>query len=340
MKSHLVRGVGERRLGFTLVELLVVIAIIGVLVALLLPAVQFAREAARRSQCQNNLKQVGIAAHLHHDTMRRLPQGYMGALDSDPNRHFANYLSTPVAQWHGLFPYLLPYMEQEHLRTGMTDLEFDVEKLDTKQWWGTSLTWDKALWNIPTLICPSTNAYANNTGVTAALYPYRNSPTSGTFQLVYFLPQGSPNLLGRTNYLGSSGRLGDLVGFELYQGVFTRRSQNNFGGISDGTSNCFFFGETTGGKQSQYGTVKFGHSWMGTGVMATAWGIDPVSAGTNGEGKLTSKYFWYKYGSEHPGIVQFTMTDGAVKSVSENMNFTAYIRLSGIRDNRVAQLEN
>lgn len=94
----------QRKLrGFTLVELLVVIAIIGILVALLLPAVQAAREAARRVQCSNNLRQMGIALHNYHDTRRSFPSGM-----SWPNRMF----------WSGQ---LLPYIEQTSLH-GMVDL--------------------------------------------------------------------------------------------------------------------------------------------------------------------------------------------------------------------------
>src|SRR6187455_241353 len=89
------------RTGFTLVELLVVIAIIGILVALLLPAVQSAREAGRRSQCQNNLKQIGLAIHNFHDTKNHLPSS-------------TRPLSGGTVR-HGVFVYLLPFIEQKGL---------------------------------------------------------------------------------------------------------------------------------------------------------------------------------------------------------------------------------
>src|SRR5688572_8489446 len=90
------------RRGFTLVELLVVIAIIGVLVALLLPAIQAAREAARASQCRNHLKQVGLALHQYHDTMGRLPPGWVA---NQPE-------GVPGWGWSAA---LLPYLEQGNL---------------------------------------------------------------------------------------------------------------------------------------------------------------------------------------------------------------------------------
>ena len=98
--------------GFTLVELLVVIAIIGILVALLMPAVQFARESARRAACANNMRQIGQALHLHHDSMKHLPPG---ALDSATLNDAYRRYNVPAGVEHGWAIFLMPYMEQIQL---------------------------------------------------------------------------------------------------------------------------------------------------------------------------------------------------------------------------------
>ena len=107
----------SRRKGFTLVELLVVIAIIGILVALLLPAVQAAREAARRMSCQNNLKQVGLALHMYHDSNQRWPAGWLGI---NPVTRGDDWLGDPGWGWAAA---ILPYMEQKNVSEAMVHFE-------------------------------------------------------------------------------------------------------------------------------------------------------------------------------------------------------------------------
>jgi len=137
-----------RRGGFTLVELLVVIAIIGVLIALLLPAVQAAREAARRMQCGNNLKQIGLALHNYHDVHKRMPLGAR----CTPN----SYSLHTAPEWPYLLHFILPFMEESALSTEFAMMASG--NWDHRPWHTDANTvWPKSVQNkpVPTFQCPS-----------------------------------------------------------------------------------------------------------------------------------------------------------------------------------------
>jgi len=161
----------RRSQGFTLVELLVVIAIIGVLVALLLPAVQAAREAARRTQCTNNLKQIGLALHNYHSTHNKFPPGRM-------HPYFGDFAGSGMGQcWTGaisVHAHLLPYLEQAATFGGF---DFSNSRVRVPPLGPPYCPQNLAIVNIrfPSFTCPSeardpgsvpTNNYRYNYGVT------------------------------------------------------------------------------------------------------------------------------------------------------------------------------
>jgi prepilin-type N-terminal cleavage/methylation domain-containing protein len=312
------------RSAFTLVELLVVIAIIGILVALLLPAVQAAREASRRTSCANNMKQIGLAAHEFHDTYNRLPPGYLGPT---PHADFNDPAPVPGNQYLGSLVYLLPYMEQKSLYD-LIQIEKDYEKRDVG-WWMNGSTLAAALVKVKPYLCPSTNPYVSPQGIAASLNVFRTGSTL-TFQIVYFPNSGTPTQLGRTNYVGVAGYWGNLPITDSatayqYQGIFSNRTDNNFATIEDGTSNTLMFGETMGGKDDNTSAPQYGQSWIGSGAMITAGGLETRQ--------------WYAFSSEHPNIVQFCMGDGAVRRVNRSIDTNMYIyRLGGMRDRRPVSL--
>src|ERR1700687_2170641 len=153
------------RQGFTLIELLVVIAIIGILIALLLPAVQKVREAANRMTCANNLKQIGLAAHHYQSANNRLPPGYLGPLKNDTPPPYGEDL-----QYVGCLAYLLPYLEHENIHKKL-DVNFDV-KTTGPSWWTNQTNWTVAHTRIKVFLCPSTDAYRATEGTLKGYHLY------------------------------------------------------------------------------------------------------------------------------------------------------------------------
>jgi len=304
--------------GFTLVELLVVIAIIGTLVALLLPAVQAAREAARRTQCINNIKQVALAAHNHHDAFLYFPPGNLA---TDP---LLPGMNTSNDQGIGAIASLLPYFEQvaahQLIRRNM--------RYDTHEpvWWNDTSTVNASRMKTKLLVCPATDPYRHEVDMSVMLlYPIEIQPT----QIVYnVFTQADPGgrEMGRTNYFGTGGYGADIPGYDIYKGIFYNRSNTKFKDIVDGTSNTLMFGEGIGGKTGDSGSTRqFGYSWMGVGYLANFMGL----------GRKTFSSF----SSEHPNVVNFALADGSVRSVQTNIDRLMYFYCAGVGEGEIAKLD-
>jgi len=191
----------SRRSGFTLIELLVVIAIIGVLISLLLPAVQKVREAANRTQCLNNCKQMGLALHNYHDTFKRLPPGADSGIR--PWRTGNNHGWTRYWSWMAL---ILPFIDQDNL-------------------WNQAVAWSHLGDPGANTAPPSTyyyspwgdwfNAYANTKGPNPALgtvvktYLCPSEPRNLGSEPIALSSDGSTTGVAFTEYMGVAGLQGD-----------------------------------------------------------------------------------------------------------------------------------
>jgi prepilin-type N-terminal cleavage/methylation domain-containing protein len=304
----------ERR-GFTLIELLVVIAIIAILIALLVPAVQKVREAAARTQCTNNLKQLMLGAQSYHDSNKVLPPGNNGAT------------------WLGTGAYILPFIDQEPAYSQIDPSLFPLQpnaappggtlpaaqsvNFESNIWLNYAGTAAVAQSVLPVFVCPSADAY--------------RPLAAGGGEMVYYAELYAPPYLetiswydpayqgfGRTNYISSAGSLGrypvGIPQIDNYWGPFYDDSAIHLTDILDGTSNTIGFGETLGGQVQ--GARQFAWMWMGAGGFATFWDIP-----------TTPDY--YCYGSAHTGIVLFAFCDGTVRPLRTEGNgagdlFTAH----------------
>jgi prepilin-type N-terminal cleavage/methylation domain-containing protein len=352
--SSCVSGSQRARAGFTLVELLVVIAIIGVLVALLLPAVQAARESARRSQCSNNLKQLGLAAHNFHDVYGRFPPGNTGPM---PHQ---NYLQVPGNQCLSSLAFILPYIEQKPAYD-LVQTSWLVDPPGMPVWNSNGSTVSASRMKAKVLICPTSSDPDLGSVVCTVMNLGRNTANAPELAIFGFVSTTNPtafndyNQSGKTTYLGNAGYIGNIPGFRFsdsfsvemgvavptstleYQGVFGTRTTTRFSEITDGTSNVLLFGEDYGGRglitnQNGLGPRFVGFLWIGSGMMWTQNGLqDTVNSRTR---------HWYRFHSDHPGIVQFVFSDGSVKGISQQITRRAFIELGGIRDGQTPDMSS
>ena len=218
---------------------MVVIAIIGVLVALLLPAVQSARESSRRTACMNNLKQIGLANQNFYDVFNRFPPGQLGPIPHPDSTTYKNTVTNHQAL--GPLAYLVPYLEQTAASSLIvTDMLID----DVQPYWGNNgSTVTAAKTRIKSFVCPSSQLYGPNAGfvcATVGLYANGVDITGWDTTTASFGSNSSAATIlgfGRTNYLGVGGYIGNIPNIGLGTtdstkiGVNSGSSTMNFEGI-------------------------------------------------------------------------------------------------------------
>ncbi len=299
---------------FTLVELLVVIAIIGVLVALLLPAVQAAREAARRSSCVNNLKQIGLAVHLHHDAIGHVP------ISISPWPHEARASNTPPEGNTGMgwIVRVLPYMEQQPLfdlfmQFGSSgNMVMDVRRPRSNIGISsTELSGSPGMQSqLPVISCPSDPTALE---LSPTQWQWRNSEVAVT---------SYKGVIGDTR-MGTDasvhqGSVPDCHNTVGCNGIFYRNNYQepvSFEQVTDGLSNTYMVGEDI--PAHNYHSAAF----YSNGDYASC------HAPLNFKPQPPNPVQWpnvMSFRSEHPGGAHFAMADASVQFVSESIDYCIY----------------
>lgn len=326
MRTMLVRGGRKRTNAFTLVELLVVIAIIGILVALLLPAIQAAREAARRTQCTNNLKQLGLGLQNYHDTYHAFPFAWMvylpGALGS-PGMN---------AQVWGVR--ILPFIEQQPLKDQYSDQYPACNQLAAIPQVQENLKVIRTF--LPTYVCPSApgspNVRTYNADLTPAGYPLSWTAAPSDYTATTGVRGVFSTIAYGGNAPGSRNGVLQYTGTNLSNPTQITVSSSKMADIVDGTSNTFLVAERTGGN----------HIYVGTSVWSNP--LEPTYAGINGGGwgDILNGEHWVAgalwddpltegpypinrtnmngrgFHAFHPGGCHFLLADGSIKFLSQD----------------------
>ena len=284
--------------GFTLVELLVVIAIIGILIALLLPAVQAAREAARRSQCLNNLKQIGLGLHLHHDQNKKFPPGGVAHAGPPYYGHDTTWIT-----------HILRYVEQNALDDQMDWVNYNIGQSQCKTIRETTLT----LFHCPSDVRPKPNDLYG----AAAVYARGNyAANNGRGPMAEWT--GSPTMT----------REG---------GVFYMNSEMSMADLRDGTSHTAMVSEIRAVKDTRDGRgilhypegPIYHHDRTPNSLVAdavrTAWCItQPEAPCTGAYAAWNQRAHIATARSSHPGGVNLLLGDGSTRFVSETIDLAIW----------------
>jgi len=305
-----------RRAGFTLIELLVVMAVIGVLIALLLPAVNGAREAARRTQCKNNLKQLALALHNYHDSHNTFPPGWV---------YDENWVPIIIgggvgrACW-GWGAQILDEIEQSALSE---ELAIGYNRVETR------LGPNQADQVLRVFLCPSHPKERDNGGKGKEVLS----------QVGVLDATGQWKYLGPAHYLGNFGHGSALFDPEAWQsdatkgtGVFYQNSSVSLADITDGTTCTILLGEAnttwaygpTGGA-----TQRISGSWAGTtnGVIPPdTMNESPGRRNVTRHGPYPPNTYLtnFGYGSFHPEGAHVALCDGSVRFIHDSINSVYY----------------